>query len=99
LDSFIINILLVGIVLYGIVIPLFCTLLDKRGNSITEKRCSLMDKLLNVISSDQIQALVADPEIIGTDSFHSLELKRLLYAIRIKENEVIITCQGEKSIH
>lgn len=98
LGQFNINILMVGIIWHDIVIPLSWTLLDKRGNSHTDERKGLMDKLLKVISRDQIKAVVADREFIGADWFYYLEQKRLAYAIRIKENAVLLTGQGKKPI-
>jgi hypothetical protein len=94
-----INILMVGIVYHGIVIPLCWTLLDKRGNSNTGERIDLMNKFLKIVAPDRIAAVVADREFIGADWFFYLEQKRLRYAIRVKENAVVMTKTGFKPIH
>ena len=58
--SFTINILLVDLVYQGVAFPLFWTLQDKKGNSNTAERIALMERVLQVMPADRIDALTAD---------------------------------------
>lgn len=93
-----INILMIGVVYQGIVIPLAWQLLDKRGNSNTAERKQLLNKLLAVLPISKIMALVGDREFIGSEWFGELEQNRLRYAIRIKDNAVVLTAQGPRPL-
>ncbi len=50
-----INILMLSIVYKGIAIPLYWDLLDKRGNSNTDERISLLEKFINNFGVDKIE--------------------------------------------
>lgn len=93
-----INILMAGIVYQGICLPLAWSLLDKRGNSNTEERITLMKKLVKVLSKDQIKCVVADREFIGDSWFTYLEDEGLFYAIRIKENALVKGTKGDRPV-
>jgi hypothetical protein len=64
--------------------------LDKAGNSNTDERAALLSRLLAVLPAPRIEALVADREFIGADFFLYLETHEIVYAIRIKENAVVV---------
>ena len=90
-----INILMAGIIYRGICIPLAWILLDKRGNSNTDERIRLMKKLFNVLSKEQIKAVVGDREFIGDAWFTYLEDEDLFYGMRIKENALVKGVKGD----
>lgn len=95
LGSFNINILTVGIIYGGMAFPICWTLLEKRGNSNTEERIALMERLLERIDKSQIAVLVADREFIGQEWFAWLDAQKIPFAIRIKKNATIKSSKGD----
>ena len=81
-----INILMLGVCHKGIVLPLVWQLLDKRGNSNTRERLSLIDELLRYLPSSQIEAIVADREFEGKTWFKGLKKRNLAFVMRLKNN-------------
>ena len=87
-----INILLIGISYKGTAIPLIWVLLDKRGNSSTQERISLMNKLLNQLTAkqhQQIKCLLADREFIGKEWISYLKSMSFTFVIRIRNNSLM----------
>ena len=80
-----INILMLSITYKGIAIPLFWSLLDKKGNSNTSERIALMDRFIIQFGKDNIMGLLADREFIGADWFRWLKKERIHFIIRIKK--------------
>ena len=93
-----INILVAGILYQGIAIPLYWTLLDKRGNSNTQERIALMQALLKILDPSRIQAVVCDREFIGCQWFKWLDEQGLTYHLRIKENALLQGDKKEKAV-
>ena len=62
-----INIFLLSVVHQGIAIPLYWTLLDKKGNSNSNERCELIQKFINTFGADKIQYVLADREFVGKE--------------------------------
>ncbi len=81
-----INILMAAVAYKGIAIPVAWSLLDKQDNSSTKERIDLMDRLLKVIPSAKIKAVVADREFIGNKWFSYLLGAQLRFVIRIKRD-------------
>jgi hypothetical protein len=81
-----INILMLGLVYGGMAYPLLWTVLPHTGNSSTQERLELVDRLLKLINPDAIEALVADREFIGEDWFKGLKERRILLVMRVKKN-------------
>lgn len=90
-----INILAVGIVHKGYAFPIAWILLPKKGNSSTAERKIVMKKVLEVLSPNQIEVLLADREFIGKEWFQWLIEQKIDFDIRIKENFTIHP-KGEK---
>jgi len=80
-----INILMLSITYKGIAIPLFWSLLDKKGNSNTSERIALMERFIIQFGKDKILGLLADREFIGADWFRWLKKERIHFIIRIKK--------------
>lgn len=93
-----INILTVGVVYQGVAFPLSWTWLNKAGNSNTQERIALMERVLKVVSKAQIEALTADREFIGQEWFAWLDRQGLCFAIRIKENAKTPNGKGEVAL-
>jgi hypothetical protein len=81
-----INILMLGIAHEGMAYPLLWTVLPHAGNSDTQERLALVDRLLAFLSHQQIEALVADREFIGEDWFAGLKARRIAFVMRVKSN-------------
>lgn len=80
-----INILMLSITYKGIAIPLFWSLLDKKGNSNTKERIAIMGRFFAQFGKDNIAGLLADREFIGSDWFMWLKKERIHFIIRIKK--------------
>ena len=64
-----INILMLAIVYRGIAIPIVWTLLNKRGNSDTKERITLIQRFISIFGKDRIVNVFADREFIGEQWF------------------------------
>jgi hypothetical protein len=95
LGKFNINIFTAGIVYEGVAFPICWMLLPKRGNSNTQERIALMQKLLARVPKSHISIVVADREFIGQEWFTWLDEQGIVFAIRIKENATIKSGKGD----
>jgi hypothetical protein len=93
-----INFLMASIVYEGTAFPIYWMALDKRGNSSTEERKVLLEKVLEILDRRDIAALVADREFIGQRWFQWLDGQALLFVIRIRKNALVPTGTGEKTV-
>ena len=81
-----INILVLGVLIGDMSIPLAFSLLNKKGNSNTMERASLIKLLLKIIPAARIHCLLADREFIGKEWFQVLIKQGIPFAIRIKSS-------------
>jgi hypothetical protein len=81
-----INFLMVCIVYKKTGIPFMLTLLNKKGNSNTQERIELMQRVLKYIKPQQIINLSADREFIGEAWFQWLSEHQIPFKIRLKHN-------------
>mgnify|MGYP001089874118 FL=1 len=91
-----INILMLSITYKGIAIPLFWSLLDKKGNSNTKERIAIMERFIMQFGKDKISGLLADREFIGSDWFAWLKKERIHFVIRIKKNLLTTDSRGRE---
>jgi hypothetical protein len=91
-----INILMLSITYKGIAIPLFWSLLDKKGNSNTSERIAIMDRFITQFGKDKIAGLLADREFIGSDWFMWLKKERIHFVIRVKKNLLTTDSRGRE---
>lgn len=84
-----INILMIAVCDEGLAIPLAFALLDKKGNSNTLERTSLLADVLKVIEPQEIEVFLADREFIGQTWFSFLEKYNIPFVIRIRENSLL----------
>ena len=90
-----VNYLVVSIVWQGASIPIVWICLDKKGgNSNTDERIALMQRVLELIPADKIDMLLADREFIGKDWFQWLKKQRLLFRLRIRGDVQVMTTKG-----
>ncbi|BBN97071.1 IS4 family transposase [Deinococcus grandis] len=80
------NILVLGVLLGGAVIPLVWSILPHQGNSCTAARILLVARLRGVIPARRWAVLIADREVVGREWCSFLRWKRIRQCIRIREN-------------
>ena len=90
-----INIFMLAVVHQGIAIPLYWTMLDKRGNSSTLERTELIEKFIHNFGKDKIIKILADREFVGQAWFNWFTTENLKFAIRIKKDSKVFNSQGE----
>lgn len=81
-----INIFMLGIVYKGVAFPLLFTMLDKRGNSNSQERIDLVNRFIKLFGKDVIESIVADREFVGDRWLEFLNIKKIKYYIRIRNN-------------
>lgn len=92
-----INILVLGVVHQGLAFPLLFKMMDKFGNSNTNERIELLDRYDSLFGFTTIETLVADREFIGSKWLDYLNVNKIPYHIRIRENfDVILPKNGRK---
>lgn len=89
-----INILTLAIVFKGIAIPIYWELLDKKGNSNTKERISIVQKFIDKFGKEGIAGLLGDREFIGETWFEWLITKQITFYIRIKKNLLTTDSRG-----
>lgn len=81
-----INIFMLGVVYHGVAFPLLFSMLDKRGNSNSQERIDLVNRFIELFGVDRIESLVADREFVGEKWLEFLNVNRIKYYIRIRNN-------------
>ena len=85
-----IHYLVVSIAWQGTSIPIVWTCLDKSGgNSNSEERIAIMERVLNLIPVSKIDELLADREFIGKKWFKWLDGQSIICRLRIKGNIMV----------
>ena len=91
-----INILMLGVVYKGIAIPLYWSLLDKKGNSNYQERVELITKFINKFGgSCNVKGLLGDREFIGAKWFDYLKSQQIPFYFRIKSNMLVSNKKGK----
>ncbi len=90
-----VNILMIGIVHRGIAIPLLWDLLDKKGNSNTRERISIVQRVIALFGADKIAGLLADREFLGDDWLAWLQDGAIDFHIRIRADIKIANARGQ----
>ena len=83
------NILMLGVAHQGIAFPLLWTLLPKQGNSKTQQRTDLIQRLWNIFPVSRIAYLTADREFLGKQWFIYLLKQPLSFRIRIRHSDTL----------
>lgn len=95
----VINFLVLGVFWNGHVIPLFMSLLPKKGNSNFEERRNLIDKFIETFSKDEIEGYLGDREFPGKADFDYLASLRIPFAIRLKKSTKINGKQAKYQLY
>jgi hypothetical protein len=85
-----INILMVSVMWKGVGIPLIWTLLPTAGNSDSETRACLLDRLHQMFPDLKIAALTGDREFIGDDWMAYLKSQQIPFVLRLRENQYVV---------
>ena len=91
-----INILTLALVYKGTAIPIYWTLLNKKGNSNTQERIRIVQKFINTFGLKCIDNLLADREFIGEEWFKWLNKNGINFCIRIKKDTQTTNSRGQK---
>lgn len=91
-----INFLVISVVVCGIGVPIVWAQLGKKGNSKTEERLDLLERFLKIVPASQITVFLADREFIGKTWFKALQKRRIPYAIRVRNNQLITLADGKR---
>jgi hypothetical protein len=89
-----INILVLGVAYRGVTVPLFWTLLDKKGNSSTAERIALIERFLEVFPVERIQCLTADREFRGQAWLRFLDQRGFVFRLRLPNHTRTTNKQG-----
>jgi len=81
-----INVLTLAIIYQGVAFPILISMLDKRGNSHTNERISIMNRYIRLFGNETIDSLLADREFVGEHWIDYLNFHKIRYYIRIREN-------------
>jgi len=90
-----INYLVLSVCYKRMAIPLFWTLLDKRGNSSSEERIKLVKQFIAVFGSARIDYILGDREFIGQSWQRWLIEMEIPFYLRIR-NDAIVTIKGKR---
>lgn len=88
------NFLVLAAVHQGIAIPLFWTVLPKKGNSNLQERKALLKRFIACFGRCRISCLLADREFIGHKWFTWLQQQQVHFVIRIRENAITTNASG-----
>ena len=78
--------------------PLIFSLLNKKGNSNSEERISLIDRFTKLFGKDCIDCIMADREFVGEKWIGYLNGNSLRYYIRIRNNFKVFLPRGNETI-
>ena len=93
-----VNVLVLAVVTERDRVPLMWTFLDHSGNSATQQRIALMQRYLARFNASTVRMLLADREFIGQEWFKFLKDKNIPFAIRMKEDQLVIVEGREYSL-
>jgi len=93
-----INIFMLGIAYKNVAFPLIFSLLNKKGNSNSEERISLIDRFIKLFGKDCIDCIMADREFVGEKWIGYLNGNSLRYYIRIRNNFKVFLPRGNETI-
>ncbi len=84
-----INILMIAVVWNGVAIPLMWTLLPNKGNSSTQVRTQLLDRLRATFPDMKVTMLMGDREFVGGHWMAYLAENNVYFVLRLRENQFV----------
>lgn len=99
-----INILTLGVAYEGVAIPLVWNLLDKAGNATGKEHKAIIERFVSLFGKDCIEGVLGDREFASGELFEWLNLEKIPFYIRIKEDSIIHVkkkkiCTAEKAFN
>ncbi len=91
-----INILCLGICYMGVSFPILWISLNKRGNSNSNERITLMEKFTTLFGLEKLSCLTADREFVGFKWFDYLLKNKIPFRIRIRDNFNVTSSKGNQ---
>ena len=85
-----INILMISVIWNGMGVPLIWTLLPSAGNSNTQTRTDLLDRLRATFPDLRIASLMGDREFIGDAWMAYLRARKIPFILRLRENQHVV---------
>ena len=70
-------------------IPLFCTVLPKKGTSNGSEQVVLLQKFIDVFDADWIQSLIGERKFISQQRLSFLYAQRIPFYLRMKKNRLL----------
>ena len=83
-----INLLVLSVCYKGAALPLYCIALNKKGNSDTQERITLINYFIAGFGREKILGLLGDREFVGEDWFSYLLKQGIPFDIRVKKNHI-----------
>lgn len=80
------NLLVVGYLYHGVVVPLAWRALSKQGASHQRERIALLTALFDRLPPERVTALLGDREFIGKDFLGWLTARRISFVVRVRKN-------------
>lgn len=93
-----VNILMLAVVTERYRVPLMWSFLGHSGNSTTKQRIALMQRYLSLFKASSVRMFLADREFIGQEWFKFLMDEGIPFAIRMKEEQLIVVEGREYSL-
>ena len=93
-----VNILVLAAVTERYRVPLMWTFLGHSGNSTTKQRIALMQRYLALFDASSVRMFLADREFIGQEWFKYLKDNSIPFAIRVKEEQLVVVEGREYSL-
>jgi hypothetical protein len=84
-----INILMIAVIWNGVGIPLMWIFLPSKGNSSTQVRTRLLDRLRHAFPDMKISLLMGDREFIGGHWMAYLAENNVPFVLRLRENQLV----------
>lgn len=84
-----INLLVLAVAYHKMAVPLLWTNLDKPGNSNTDERVALLERLFKLLEPERVASLTADREFVGVEWLGFLKAKPLSFVsfvLRVKRD-------------
>lgn len=85
-----INILMISVIWNGMGVPLIGTLLPSTGNSTTQARTDLLDRLRTAVPDLKTASLMGDREFIGGAWMAYLHANQSPFVLRLRENQHVV---------
>lgn len=71
--------------------------MDKKGNSNTDERIILIKRFIKQFGKDNIEAILADREFIGSEWLKFLNKEEIIFYIRIKKDAKVPSSKGKET--